>query len=131
MNNKINDMQTLNNKIDDLRNLKIDIKTLKNQLNYIINDYNRQNKTMIFKIDRTFDDLSSDSFDKFKAIDLKYFYLNCLSSYNNELIIIANRETIYKNVFVFTNRALDYILTIENDEIYRNLSTCFREKARI
>ena len=85
---------------------------------------------MISRIDRTFDDLSSDSFDKFKIVDLKYFHSKCSSSYDSELMIVANRETIYRDVFAFTDRALDNVLTIENDEICRNLSTCFREEAR-
>ena len=125
MNNKINDMQTLNNKIDYLRNLKTNMMILKSQLDYITNDYNRQNKMIIFKIDKIFDDLSNDSFDKFKIFDLRYFHSNYSSNYNSELMIITNRETIYRDVFAFTNRVLDYILTIENNEIYRNLSTYF------
>ena len=130
MNNKMNDMQTLNNKIDDLRDLRTDMKTLKNQLDYMINDYNRQNEAMISRIDRTFDGLSGGSFDKFKIVDLRYFHPNCSSSYDSELVIVANRETIYRDVFAFTDRALDSVLTIENDEICRNLPTCFRGEAR-
>ena len=54
-----------------------------------------------------------------------------LENHETNMIVFFNREIIYKEMFVFTNRIKNYVTTLIEFEILTNLSSCFREIALI
>ena len=44
---------------------------------------------------------------RFKTTELSYFYPNCPESCGSDMIIFANREIIYREVYAFTDRMHD------------------------
>ena len=72
---------------------------LKTHVGYMADPYNRQNEEIIAsRLNRN----SSDSLEKFKTAELGLFHPNCQKSFDSELVMIVNRETIYREVYAFT-----------------------------
>ena len=65
--------------------------------------------------------------ERFKIADMSYLYFDMSENHEINMIVFFNREIIYREMFVFTNRVKDYATTLIELEILINLLSCFRE----
>ncbi len=62
------------------------------------------------------------SSNRFKMLNLDFFYLDALDNYKLDNIIFVYKKTIYREVFIFVERINNYVYVVNKIIVRDNLS---------